>query len=659
MKEQEKQAMVMTPLMEQIMKKSIVVLSLWIGISLFGMEAAYRRGVEAMVANAHGGHGVWSAEYGIGVMRRHGGAASEAAVLKLAMELLSDEKTGDLLDGLREAVCGGGTAVLSKLEGAQGGWAVEIGGQSELWGTLLAMECLLELDEPPVACGRGWKWLVERMLVADGELSGDHDWRIVGQFLVVAGLARRHGWGLDARSRNVVEEVVGLVEEEGLSNHESGDTSIYDSSLILRGLCLLGRHLEGEPLARRLVETQMEDGCWHDGSVGDDWLVTCAAVEALGCYLAAIRQDDGLTVEFRPVDGNVPTCFGAREYVQLELDGVADGTVVTLEILKNSEIIDFRYIGEPTDGGCSWFTGTCVPGDYELRVVFWDGDELSWLGEVGLEFEIKPDASCHNVMWEEPLRDMVAHGGDDWCASWCMAWDYDGNVTEIASMSWQLTLEGDGIETGETSVELSPSRRHGRMILKDGPMVAPSIPGTYELTGRLVTSNGEYSCRRSLKVVSGAVYAVENDVSPRQITLGASRLHHTLRIFCVEGDVNLAAAGFTVATENRGIIDETGEKLVVELTDIHGVDGGLMEDGWLAVQSHYGRCEGELNLGTSRVEGFLCGIHVVDGRATLIIEAEGHGKIGTTAVSVYQLQSDGGEIGGKLGQFEIHWIKRK
>ena len=61
------------------MKKSLVVLSLWIGISLMGMEAAYRRGVEAMLEKANGGHGVWSAEYGVGVLRRHGGAAGEAA----------------------------------------------------------------------------------------------------------------------------------------------------------------------------------------------------------------------------------------------------------------------------------------------------------------------------------------------------------------------------------------------------------------------------------------------------------------------------------------------------------------------------------------------------------------------------------------------------
>ena len=643
------------------MKKSFVVLLLWIGISLCGMDAAYRRGVEAMVANTHGGHGVWSAEYGMGVLRRHGGAGGEAAALKLAIGLLGTEKTGDLLDGLRETVCGGGMATLSKLEGAQGGWTVEIGGQPELWATLLVMECLLELDEPPDACGRGWKWLVEHIWEAKEALQEEerHDWRTAGQFLVVAGLARRHGWGLDGRSRDVVEEVVGLMEEEGLVHHGSADTSIYDVSLILRSLCLLGRYLEGEPLARRLVEMQMDDGGWHDGSVGDDWLVTCAAVEALGCYLAATRQDDGLTVKFQTVDGDVPSGFGAREYVQLELDGVADGTVVTLEILKDSEIIDFRYIGEPFDDGCGWFTGTCVSGDYEIRVVFWDGDELSWLGEVGLEFEIKPDASCSNVTWEEPLRDTVVHGGDDWCASWCMAWDYDGNVTEMATLLWQWTLDGDIIETGEASVELSSFRRHGKMVLKDGPMVTPSVPGTYELIGQLVTSSGEYMCRRSLKVVSGAVYAVENDVSPRQITLGASRLHHTLRIFCVEGDVNLAAAGFTVAKEDRGIVDETGEQLVVELTDIHEMDGGLMEDGWLAVQSHYGRCDGELNLGASRVDGFLCGIHVTDGHATLTIEAEGHGKVGTTAVAVYQLQADGGEIGGKLGQFEIHWLQRK
>lgn len=646
------------------MKKSLVVLSLWIGISLFGMEAAYRRGVEAMLEKANGGHGVWSAEYGVGVLRRHGGAAGEATALTLAMALMQDEKTGDLLDGLREAVCGGGTAVLSNLESVQGGWAVEAGGCSEMWATLLAMECLLELEQPPDACGRGWKWLVERMLADEISLpaDGQHDWRTAGQFLSVAGLARRHGWGLDAKSREIVDGVIGLVEREVVSNGEQADcgcVSTYDSALILRGLCLLGRHSECGPLAQRLVENQMDDGGWRDGTAGEDWLVTCATVEALGCFLAAKRQDDGLTVEFQTVEGKEPGCFGAREYVQLALDGVEDGTVVTLEILKDAEVIDYRYIGEPIDGGCSWFTGTCEPDDYDLRVVFWDGGELSWLGEVGLEFEIKPDATCRNVAWEEPMRDMVSHGGGDWCATLCMAWDYDGNVTETAVLSWQLALDGEIIQSGETSAELTPSRRHMRAVLQEGPFTAPSAPGSYVLTGRLTTSSGEYSRNRRLTVVSGAVYAVENDVSPRQISLGASRLHHTLRIFCVEGDVNMAAAGFTVATEDRRIVDEPGGRLIVELTDIHGMDGALLEAGWLAVQSHYGRCEGDMNLGAARVEGFLCGVQVTNGCATLTVEAEGHGKAGTSVVSVYQLHGETNEIGGKLGRFEIHWQERK
>ena len=648
------------------MKKSLAVLSLWFGFSLLGMDAAYRRGVEAMLENGHGSYGVWSTEYGIGALRRHGGANGEAVALKLAVGLAAEEKAGDLLDGLREVVCSGGFETLSNLEGVHGGWAVETGGQPEMWATLLAMECLLELDMPPDMCGRGWKWLVERVLVeAEKSCGGEdsHDWRLAGQFLVVAGLARRHGWGLDAASRQIVQKVVGWTEQELIPsiNHADGDkiVSIYDMALALRGLCLLGKHSESEPLARRLVTEQMEDGSWQDGTVGDDWLPTCAAVEALGGYLAAKWQENGLSVDFQTVEGREPGCFGAREYVQLTLNGVVDGTVVTLEILKDSEIIDFRYIGEAKVDGCTWFTGTCESGDYEIRVVFWDGGELSWLGEIALEFVIKPDTTCRNVSWDEPLRDTVLDGGGDWCSSWCMSWDYDGNVTEVATLSWEWSMDGSVVDAGEASVELTPPKRHGRLILRDGPIVAPSASGKYELTGRLRTSSGDYSCKRRLTVVSGAVYAVENDVSPRQITLGASRLHHTLRIRCVEGDVNLAAAGFTVSTEDRRIVDEIGGRLLVELTDIHSGDGRLVESGWLAVQSHYGRCEGDMNLGALRIEGFLCGVRVIDGKAAFTIEAEGRGKVGTTSVSVYQLQAEGVVIGEKLGQFEIYWAERK
>ena len=648
------------------MKKSLAMFSLWIGFSLLGMETAYRHGVEAMVGKAHFGHGVWSVEYGIGVLRRHGGADGEAVALKLAVGLAVEEKTGELLDGLQETVCDGEMATLLNLEGVHGGWAVEIGGQAEMWATLLAMECLLEMDMPPEMCGRGWKWLVERILTEEEKTficHGRHDWRTVGQFLVVAGLARRHGWGLDAKSRQIIQEMIGWVERDLIPsiNNIDGDNigSNYDMTLALRGLCLLGNFIKSKPLARRLVVKQMEDGGWRDGTVGDDWLVTCAAVEALGCYLAAKRREDGLSVDFQTVEGEESSCFGAREYVQLVLNGVNDGTVVTLEILKDSEIIDFRYIGEPKGDGCSWFTGTCEPGDYEIRIVFWDGGELSWLGEIGLNIEIKPDATCRNVSWEEPLRDTVLHGGSEWCTNWCMSWDYDGNVAEVATLSWELSLDGDVIETGESSMELTPAKHHVRTILREGLFVAPSVSGTYELIGHLRTSSGDYSCKRRLTVVSGAVYAVENDVSPRQITLGASRLHHTLRIFCVEGDVNLAATGFTVLTDDRQIIDESGGRLVVELTDIHGGDGRLVESGWLAVQSHYGRCEGDMDLGALRVEGFLCGVRVTDGKATFTIEAEGRGKVGTMSVSVYQLHDEDVVIGEKLGQFEIYWTERK
>ena len=66
-----------------------------------------------------------------------------------------------------------------------------------------------------------------------------------------------------------------------------------------------------------------------------------------------------------------------------------------------------------------------------------------------------------------------------------------------------------------------------------------------------------------------------------------------------------------------------------------------------------------MNLGASRIEGFLCGVQVTDGKATFTIEAEGRSKVGTMSVSVYQLQAEDVVIGEKLGQFEIYWTERK
>jgi len=241
----------------------------------------------------------------------------------------------------------------------------------------------------------------------------------------------------------------------------------------------------------------------------------------------------------------------------------------------------------------------------------------------------------------------------------CMAWDYDGNTAEVGTLLWELAWDGAIMDSGEVSVELTPRKRRMRVVLSERPCVAPSVPGVYELTGRLVTSSGEYACCRRLTVVSGAVYVVENDVSPRQITLGASRLRHTLRVRCIEGETICTLAGFTVATEDRRIIDEPGRRLVVELTDIHGEDGLKMESGWLAVQSHYGRCEGDMDLGTQRKEGFVCGVSVVDGAASFTIEASGGDRAGTMAVTVYQLDMEDIAIGDKLGQFEIYWLERK
>ena len=644
------------------MKRNLtIVLSLWIGWCVLGMEAAYRSGVEVMLAKANEGHGIWSAEYGIGVLRRHGGAVGEVKALKLAVELASAKREGDLLDGLREVLCDGETKVLANLEGAHGGWAVEMGGEPEMWATLLAMECLLELSEPPVACSRGWNWVKNRV-VETGEFSCSgrcgNEMRMAGQLLTVAGLARRHGWGMDSKSRQVVQEAVEWIKRQFSADDRSDEIRNYDLALIIRGLCLLGDIGESEALAEKLADRQTMDGGWQDDTVGDDWLVTCAVVEALGGYLAAKKTEGGVSVEWMEGNDGKIGRLGAYEYGEFALRGLDDGTVVTLEVLKAGEIIDYRYIGKLEEDKVSWFTGTRPPGDYELHVVFWDDEGLSWLGEASLNFEIMEDSRCRNVSWTEPLRDKVLHGGDDWCSNWTMSWDYDGNVSEVAKLSWQLSLDGAVFEEGEKMVELSPSVRHGHVILTAGPHVAPVDAGEYELEGQLTTASGEFTCRRRLTVVGGAVYEVENDVFPKQISLGASRLRHTLNIRCLEGEELLATGGFTVLTEERRIIDEVGEKLIVELADIHGVDGRLMSSGWLAVQSFYGKCIGEMELGGSRPEGFLCGVRVMDGCAMMTIDAEGKGRFGAASVVVYQFQPDEMVIGEKLGQFDIHWMER-
>ena len=642
------------------MKIKSIILLLLIGISVLGLDSAYRGGMEAMIAGGSGEHGCWAYYYGIGVLGRHGGKAGDQARLALQIYLMSKEGDGGLLDGMRDVVCAREVKALTRLQNVDGGWPVEAGGQSEVWGTLLAMECLLDLEMPPKECGIGWNWLVKRFM-DDGCVAlcrrGTYEQRVVCQLVKVGGMVRRHGWGLDAKSRKLLDDCVLWLEQQWRTEFLGNRGGAYDKALALKGLCLLGLHDDWEWLASWLVNLQSEDGQWHDDSIEDDWLTTCAVVDALGAFLVAVKEGEGMRIGWK--DDEDVAMFGAREFAEIELVGLTDGNVVTLEIYRDDELVDFVYAGEVTDGRVSWFTGVQGAGGYELQVVVWDMDG-SWLEEVVLVFVIKEDMTCRKFKWDRPGHDKVLYLGEELETDLELSWEYDGNVDGVAELEWKLSKDGVEMDGGEVEVELSRKSRHCQCLLERKWNMRLELLGVYELTGRLVTMQGEYVCKRLITIVKEKSYEVENDVRPRQIELGAARLRHTLKIRCIGEEMPVGhEAGFSVKPDDRRLVDENGEELEIELEEIYDSEGRRMMDGWLAVQSYYGHCEGDMDLHTQRADGFLCVVKVMDGKARFSIRAEDKMKKGVVAVTVYQMDGlDASAVGEKLGVFDVHLVWR-
>ena len=648
------------------MKIGSFILLLFAGMVAFGVEVSYRRGVDAMVAGIVEKHGLWSYYYGIGVLGRHGGKVGGQATLSLSIQLMNKEEERGLLAGIRDVVCSGEAKPLTKFGNADGGWPVEQGGQSEMWGTLLAMECLLDMETPPNECGIGWKWLMKR-IEEDGCVAlcghGGHELRVVCQLVKVGGLARRQGWGLNAESRDILDELVLWLERQWCPNDGANDLErcrgIYDKALALKGLCLLGLHDGWDWLACWLARSQSGDGRWHDDSIADDWLTTCAVVDALGTFLAATKEEEGVHIGWKDYDGEEAT-FGAREFAAIELEGVGSGKVVTLEIYRDGELIDFVYAGEVADGHVSWFTGGCEAGDYEMQVVVWDENGRAWLGEAPLFFKIVEDMSCRRFKWDVPGHDRILYLSEGLETDLEVSWDYDGNMDGLAALEWNLSMDGVDMDGGEVEVELSRKSRRCQCMLKRNWSLMPTLEGVYELTGRLVTGQTEYVCMRKITVVKEKGYEVENDVGPRRITLGTARLRHTLKIRCFGEEAAVVhEAGFSVKPDERRLVDEDGEELEIELSDIYDSEGRQMMEGWLAVHSYYGNSEGDMDLHARRKDGFLCGVKVTGGKARFCMKAAGKMKKGVVSVSVYQLDGlDAASIGTWLGDFDVHWVWR-
>ena len=586
----------------------------------------------------------------------------EEKALALSLKLMSETQEDDILGAMGELVCSGETAMLTRLARPDGGWAVEDGGQSEMWGTLMALECLLRMKSPPSECGRGWNWLMEKVSKDGGRLCGHggNDERVVCQLLSVAGEARRHGWGLDAKSRRILAEMEEWFENQWCVHKKTETFSVYDMSLALKGLYLLGRHDQWEVMAHAIVDLQMEDGHWHDGTVADDWLVTCTAVDALGCWLTPMSDGDGPLVEWAVGGDAQETAFGAREYAEMKLSGELVGKVVTLEVRMGEELVDFVYAGEVMNGSLGWFTGTHGGGEYEMRVVIWDDDCGGWLGEVVLPFHIREDMRCCNMKWENPMRDKSLYAGEAWRTGLSISWEYDGNTDVEAALAWRLSKEGVTIAEGQGNVALVHGKHYCRYDFAEEKSFYLEEPGRYVLTGQLVNAQGEYSCSRIITVVAGIAYDVVNEVSPKEITLGASRLRHILKVRCTGEEIEEThEAGFTVMGKERQLVDVLNEWLEIELGEIYGSDGRKIDSGWLAIQSYYGHCEGDRNLAAGRLEGFLCAVQVVAGKARFRIGSEDRMKKGVFGVTVYQLNDvERGEVGGRLGQFDVYLIDR-
>lgn len=613
---------------------------------VFVLCLGLRGGVAWLGSHLGSGGGLYGKLHGVVVLDRYGDVVgrSRGLLVRGGMLLSGYDLSPDVSGCLSRMVCSGDCGMLGELAVVGGGWCCEVGGCFDLHSSLGIMRfgldlSLLHRDEFLRALGA-----VESELFVGG-----HDLRLACQLLEIYGLGRSSGFvsliELHGRVERLREFLLGCIDGNGLLSLRDGVSSVYDTALAVRGLCLLGYRKDCPAMVAGLKRQQQVDGRWEDATVGDDALVTSVVVEALVGY-------DGYGAEIEvELDDSM---LGDGGFVEVRVDGGGEG-VLGMEVSRDGELADVvQCAGD--DGVLRWFPGTHPSGEYHLNVVIWSNEGLHCLFEERLSVTVKDRYVVEGLQWEGAgLERMVFAGA--WQGGMYLTWEQWGNCVRDGTAGWELeTGEGVVVCSSSSEIRMEAGAGTGRfpVDLKDGSVHLDA--GNYLLHGYLSVGEDCNSCVCSLVVVDGIALEVENYVEDPRIPVGASEVGTILRIWRREGGMNggRVAVGFAAPGGVCRVEDSPGCRVAIEFAGVVDALGMPVGNGWLIVQGHYGSAEAGVEL-SGDGGGFACGVEIHEGRGGMLYCGEGSGLVGTVVLSVYQGYESEGVLcrGRRLGVVEV------
>ncbi|NLG13970.1 MAG: hypothetical protein GX561_07180 [Lentisphaerae bacterium] len=612
---------------------------------VFVLCVGLRGGVAWLGSHLGSGDGLYGKLHGIVVLDRYGDAVgrSRGLLVRGGMLLSGYDLSPDVSGCLSRMVCSGDRGMLDELSVDGGGWCCEVGGCFDFHSSLGIMRfgldlSLLHREEFLRALG-----------AVESELCiGENDLRLACQLLEIYGLGRASGFvsliELHGRVNGVREFFLGCVDENGLLSRD-GVSSVYDTALVVRGLCLLGYREDCPAMVAGLIRQRQDDGRWEDATVGDDALVTSVVVEALAGY-----DGYGAGIEVELDD----SMLGADGFVEVRVTGDVEG-ILGMEVSRGGELIDVvQCAGD--DGVLRWFQGTHPSGEYHLNVVVWSNEGFHCLFEERLSVTVEGKYVVERLQWEGAALERMVFSGR-WQGGMWLAWEQWGNCVRDGTVGWELeTEEGMVVCSSSSEIRMEAGTRTGRfpVDLKDDSVDLDA--GNYLLHGYLKVGEDSRSCVCSLVVVDGIALEVENLVESPRIPVGASEVGTILRIRRREGSMigGRVPVGFTVPGGMSRVEDSTRGWVPIEFDGVVDALGMLVKNGWLIVQGHYGSAEADVEF-SGGGGGFACGVEIREGRGEMLYCGEGSGVIGTVVLSVYQGYESEGVLcrGRRLGVVEV------
>ncbi|MBP5640092.1 MAG: hypothetical protein J6X55_11475 [Victivallales bacterium] len=578
-------------------------------------------------------------------------------------------------------------AARSGFEDANGCWAAEEGGVSEIRVTLLVLQFLYEFEwsKPETTDGIFTLSFIVDTLLQQGvsmKLDSRFLWKMLVEFSILECLA--HFYWRDF-SENMYD---GFMEQWGMSMHDllekiyevrPKDFCLYDMAMVVRYYCMIGESNVVDEFVAILKERQLPDGHWKDNEKISVIFTTCSVLDALMAYDEATNAKINLDAFLDGVDESLS--------VVVTSDTASNDYRFSICLFeKESEVIVEKWgkvaDGEPIRRDIAFLE----PGEYVLDACVFSERGKALVARKKLDIEIPSWHSMAGISSLELLGNQMLYAGDEVRIEPVVRVDYIGNESIPAKISWKMMasdgkiiveetaqdallcgnvktlLESDEEVANDDEVEndVEEDESLGLYQFKDTVLSAGGgivyDAGIYEVRVSLDCEGETYVSSAFITVKETSDLLVESGMVPPVLTTEASigAVKTTIRLQKSDGYSSLASFG---GTSYRILEKKNGHSGIYEvaINEIRNQAGTIIKDGWLAVKVDYGKVTNGEPLEDGLPDGSCTAHHIVDGNVMIEYSGVDDGVRGTVPMRVYSCINHNGisKCNEELGIIEL------